>query len=171
MLDYFWRTEQSLVWTFVSIRLRHWSLAPLPFSLFSSLLLCTGFKGQLLVCHSEICRGSFLDGHLLEKVTVPPNSSSRSHFQHACGCRVTIWSLLSVCLSVSRVRRDPWHTPLCNRYCLSTVFRSRYRYWYMLLYNQWITQWNYVKQQASSNFSSLFAFKLNPSPFLSSSFP
>lgn len=74
---------------------------------------------RLFFWRSEICRGSFLTGHDSEKVTAPLNSSSRSHFQHACGCRLTMSSLK--CLS-------PEQTVLpCSLfifYRASTVFTS-----------------------------------------------
>lgn len=135
-------------------------------------------KGHLLPCHSETCRGSFLKGHLVEKMTVPPDSSWRSHFQHSCGHWLTIRSLLSVSLSVSRAGRGPQYMPPCDIYhWLFTVFRfwDRHQLYvcrsYVLLYNLRIIQLCDMKRQASANISCLFAFKVNPVPFLSSSFP
>lgn len=117
-----------------------------------------------LACLSSWNMHSSLNGHLSEKVT-PDSSSSRSHFQHACGRWLTIRSLLSVSLSVSRVGRGPRYKPPCNiYYCLFAVFMSSYRHelyvlrLYVLLYNLGITQWYCMKQQASANIC-LFAFR------------
>lgn len=77
---------------------------------------CACFKGHLLVCHSEICRGSSLNGHLSEKVTAPPDSSSRSHFQHACGRWLIIHSLrfrLSPAQGAAHI-----HIPPCKMYTI-----------------------------------------------------
>lgn len=107
----------------VNFRLLLSIFTALPFLFLSYFLLCSlCLKGHLLVCHSEICKGSSLNGHLSEKVTVPPNSSSRSHFQHACGRWLTRRSLLSVGLSVSRVGRGlATYTIVCLRcLCLAT---------------------------------------------------
>lgn len=77
---------------------------------------CACFKGHLLVCHSGICRGSSLNGHLSEKVTAPPDSSSRSHFQHACGRWLIIHSLrfrLSPAQGAAHI-----HIPPCKMYTI-----------------------------------------------------
>lgn len=58
--------------------------------------------------------------------------------------------------------------------CSVCVYSCRHRLYalrlYVFLYNHGITQWYYMKQQASANIC-LFAFKVNPAPFLRSSFP
>ena len=95
----------------------------------------------------------------------PPDSSSRSHFQHACGRWLTIWSLLSVCLQ-SR-ERPTMHTTLQHTLLSpSTGFTSSHRHQLSsghVCYNQGITQ----RCCISANIC-LFAFEVNPTPSPSS---
>lgn len=113
---------------------------------FSPFLFPTCFKGHLLVHHSEICRGSSPNGHLSEKVTAPPDSSSRSHFLHACGHRLTRRSLLSVCpLSAAQGEApDTCHPAACTVVRLSVLLESNCRQ-NVLLYNAGITQQSHTQ--------------------------
>lgn len=106
----------------VPLSFHHFNTSTICFSCKTSVFFCaasTCFKGHLLVCQSGIFRRSSLNGYLSEKVTAPPHSSSRSHFQHACGRWLTLQSLPSVCLQGRE--RPTTHTTLqhIRYYCLS----------------------------------------------------
>ena len=135
-------------------------------------------KDRLLACHSQICRGSFLKGHVAENVTVPPDDPLRSHFQRACGRCLTRGSLFSVSVCL-RCRERPSVHAIMPHLLLgpSTALRFRCRHqlsvpWScVFLCNRGVTCRSHVRHQASLLASSLFAFKVNPAPSLSSSFP
>lgn len=86
-------------------------------------LVCTWFKGHLLACHPEICRGSSPNGHLGKS-----DSASRQFFKvsfSAC-LRPLADRAFTAPLLVSREGSGPQHIPPCNvYYSPSEVFMWR----------------------------------------------